>query len=81
MGKCEVNWISVKERLPEKYGRYLVMRDDSREWDYMGLDLIMYNPSCPDHPQLEGWLVFGDRIAYWAELPELPEKPKEGDAG
>ena len=58
-------WISVKDRLPEKHGHYLVVRDNG----YMSVD--MYSRS-------SHWGKDVCKITHW--MP-LPEPPKDGEVG
>lgn len=57
-----LEWISVEDRCPEKYGDYLVF-DDCRnlyvnEW----------------HCLLHKWQYDDGRITHWAQLPEPPKE-------
>ncbi|QFP93532.1 hypothetical protein [Edwardsiella phage vB_EtaM_ET-ABTNL-9] len=54
-------WISVEDRLPEKYGEYLTY--NGREYS-----IQKYNEN--------GWLNLYDAILilYWQNLPEIPEE-------
>ncbi len=81
----KLNWISVKDRLPEKNGQYLVVKV------YFGFKRIavvnfatnLYAIDKYDFhdAQRPGWYDMDDEAGYyewtgithWAELPELPE--------
>lgn len=62
-----VEWIPVKERMPEKSGDYLVFDDCG--------NLYVNEWHCP----LKKWQYYDSRITHWMPLPEppLPEPPKE----
>lgn len=53
-----MEWISVKDRLPDKDGRYLVVEDYSSKW--VGV-CSMRNGK------------FDTDISHWMELPHAPE--------
>lgn len=54
-----MEWISVKDRLPTKYGKYWVCRLKAKK----------------QHPRVwngSGWAYDAKEITHWAEYPELP---------
>ncbi len=54
-----VRWISVKEKYPEKDGRYLVWVPD---WNWLGISSLRSGK-------------FDDTLAtHWMPLPELPKE-------
>lgn len=53
-----MNWISVKDRLPEKDGRYLVVEDHHLNW--VGVSSMRGGK-------------FDMTIMHWMELPLSPE--------
>lgn len=56
---CEQSmWRSVEEELPEEDGEYLICTTDR------ALDTAFYEDG--------EWLVYGYTVAYWCELPSLP---------
>ena len=57
-------WISVKDRLPEEIGYYLVVIGNEM---LISIDIAEY---------CEGYWHKHDEVIYWQPLPELP---KEGD--
>lgn len=66
-----MNWIDIKERLPEKQGHYLCYCPTSFYKNYRGViaefyedNNTFYGESC-ESPLND--------VLYWAELPELPK--------
>ena len=53
------NWISVKEKNPDKYDDYLV-------YDDYGIIFIA-------HYNIQGWFSKNGNITYWQPLPEPPK--------
>lgn len=54
-----MEWISVKDRLPTKYGKYWVCRLKAKK----------------QHPRIwngSGWAYDAKEITHWAEYPEMP---------
>ena len=66
-------WINAKERLPEESGWYLVILDgghhitdlsySARHKAFNAFDCLSENTG-----------AMNDIVAYWAEIPELPEE-------
>jgi hypothetical protein len=54
-------WISVKDRLPDKDGRYLVVENHPTKW--VGVSTMRNG-------------VFDLPILYWQPLPEAPKEKK-----
>ena len=52
-------WISVKNRLPEKYDDYLT-------YDEYGITMIT-------HYNMQGWFSKNGNITHWMPLPEPPQ--------
>jgi hypothetical protein len=57
-------WISVKDRLPEKMGLYLIYKkpDPDRRVEYL-IDVRWYHPEAP----------FSEYTTHWMPLPEAPK--------
>lgn len=75
-----MEWISVKDRLPDDPFEVLVLLDNSiikitkyfpRGWEKMPRELITDNPRW-DIPQ--EW----KEVTHWMPLPKLPEKTSKG---
>ena len=78
-------WISVKDRLPEKGGKYLCVRSDS--WG-QHIDILEFAPNLHkldkydfagkkrpgwcDYDSEWGWTEFDD-VTHWMPLPEMPK--------
>ena len=58
------NWISTKDKLPEKYGIYLVITDFSHNDVY---DMAKFDE--------EGWHKASE-ILYWMPIPYHPDYPE-----
>jgi len=79
-------WISVKERLPERIDDYIVVVKLKYDWEReygVVVDVATFNPYC-ENPYIDGcWNTFNDwyegqeyiHVTHW--MP-LPEPPKEG---
>ena len=79
-----VEWISVKDRLPEKNGEYLIVY---RYFGYRSIKVCSFSTDLhrvDDYIFKEhrpGWYVCDSEVMYyertgvshWAELPEMPE--------
>lgn len=59
--KLESKWISVKDKMPEKNGRYLVLSESiiSR------IDTICYYE--------DGHFIVNGNVTHWIEIPAYPE--------
>ncbi len=62
-----MEWINVKDRLPQKTGDYLILEDGKK------CEVVMY--SITDYMKPE-WITgdftrFGE-VTHWMELPKLP---------
>lgn len=62
-------WISVKDRLPEKNGDYLIYNTDGIVWPYW------YDKEYKEWYDSSGYLT--ESVTHWMPLPEAP---KEGEA-
>lgn len=61
------NWISVKDRLPEKYQAVLIFAG--------GVNLASYNPESKSYRWDCDTYGFGaSEVTHWMTLPEPPEK-------
>lgn len=58
-------WISVKERMPEHSGEYLV---SSAELGAQFVDTSFY------FDDKQQWALFGEHLTHWMPFPEPPEK-------
>lgn len=57
-----MKWISAKEKLPDKDGRYLVVEDHCSRW--RGVSSFRHGK-------------FDLPVTHWFEIPELPEEGVE----
>ena len=79
-----MDWIKVKDRLPKKNGKYLVVY---KYFDYRSIDVVNFSTNLHkvdkyifDTEKRPGWYEPDDETGYfertsithWAELPELP---------
>ena len=77
-------WINVKDRLPEKEGRYLVLTSGifgikiamftmslKRHFDYMFEDGEPDRPGFYDWDSEDDWIE--DGVTHWMDLPALPK--------
>lgn len=91
--KCEllkeqedVQWINVKDKLPEKDGQYLVVYTF---FDYRGMGVVRFSHNLHeideyvfDTENRPGWYEPDDEVGYferttvthWAKLPEFPQE-------
>jgi Protein of unknown function (DUF551) len=71
-----MKWINVKERLPDKGKRVLVLRKDK---------MVMVCELCNEMGSCDDWHIMDtfcycptgyppEDITHWAELPNLPEE-------
>jgi len=61
-----MEWISVKERLPDKAEQYLVfLQWQSGYWE-PEIDIEYYT-------EKRGWEDWGDSVTHWMELPPHPK--------
>jgi len=61
--KVEIEWISVKERLPEDNTRVLITDCEFIELAYWDIDKKYWRTDFP---------IYYGEILYWAKLPEMP---------
>ena len=81
-----VNWISVKDKLPVKSGRYLVVK---HFFNYKRIEVMNYALNLSEIDEYDfgkknkpGWFDSDsecgyyevDGITFWAELPDFPEE-------
>ena len=64
-------WISVKDRLPEKYGRYLCWFGGNK--CVVGAEIETYLPDMHGFGSLERNEVYPN-ISHWMPLPEAPKE-------
>ena len=65
-------WISVKDRLPEKEGEYLAFgysASDAARWI-----VVMYDPRDECWYELSSDWDWTDDVTHWQELPEPPKE-------
>lgn len=68
-------WISVKDRMPETYGRYLVhVEDIAGHEPQESCEYIEYYWG---NGRFTGWEIF--RVTHWMPLPEPPESEEDVD--
>ncbi len=68
-------WISVKDRLPDKYGTYLIVRNGCVM--FANRDELLRRPIWnAETYQLS--IIPDSEVTHWMPLPELPEEAKEG---
>lgn len=63
------NWISVKERLPEKYGDYLITDGSDIIVDFYSNRSFGISPDGDGDPGTPGYFM---NITHWQPLPEPP---------
>lgn len=63
------SWISVEERLPERYTDVAIIERDGVHWWYK----VAYLGACDVWALNGGHRVLGD-VTHWMPLPELPEE-------
>ena len=71
----EMNWISVKDKLPP-YGQSVIVCRPYRE------DQLKVEQGCRD--LIDWWLVYGTRtkrVIHWMPLPEPPKEVYNHDQG
>ena len=84
-------WISVKDRLPEKEGKYLVYINDGRDFIGMAcfyLDLHKFNKYEFPNQHRPGWCQYdsewGDyevsNVTHWMPLPEPPKEDEREES-
>ena len=61
------NWISVKDRLPEKNGRYLVYENGE-------VYSAEYEKNRPDSEWTDDYEGYFMKVSHWMPLPEPPEE-------
>lgn len=74
-------WISVKDRLPEDDGKYMVWYKGELDICEFAAESQTFGYTCDDYDEMYSHLVYWDDgmdkdITHW--LP-LPEPPKDGD--
>lgn len=65
-----VEWISVKDRLPDNDIRVLVAVDSDKSDTKIDTDRMVYRQ----------WVRWGMSVTHWMPLPESPKKPKEEES-
>ena len=64
-------WISVKDRLPEENGDYLVYTREKY------IDIFYYDRDCTEW--IDDCAVVDGYVTHWATIPEPPEVKHEAD--
>ena len=64
-------WISVKDRLPEKEGRYLCWFGKNKY--LIGAEIETYVRDWEGFGNVESYTVF-ENITHWMPLPEMPKE-------
>ena len=77
---AEMKWISVKERLPEKEGSYIVRTKTgavttARFYDERTFSETHYLPK--EYTRKAAWSRNRD-VTHWMPLPEPPKEAKDG---
>jgi hypothetical protein len=67
-----MSWISVKDRLPDKFGTYIVFRKFDKEeypWykEYNEMDFEYYTKE-------RGWELFPEYVTHWMPAPQKPSE-------
>ncbi len=76
------DWISVKDRMPEYHGEYLVYIPNRPPFiSENGIDVINYNNPNDYNMINPGWVYYGmsphtlnDKVTHWMPLPPSPEE-------
>lgn len=73
-----MEWISVKDRLPEKDGWYFVFAPgywgNNRIYGLEGLACSNFKHNYKEHWGIERSGVWKDVITHWMPMPEAPQK-------
>jgi hypothetical protein len=69
-----MEWISVKDRLPEKTGYYLTVVDEIAASKTRGVIEIQDLYEGVDLHKMERILKFQDYVTHWMPLPEPPKE-------
>ena len=69
-GATVQEWVSVKDRLPEKYGKYLCRYVFNESAEYPHIEAISYYPKMT---RFQGEGSCGMRVTHWMPLPEPPK--------
>ena len=84
----KIKWVSCKDELPKKNGRYLVCIGSGKD---IAVRVDFYDPDGYTYGDLvvpKGFYTFDPRepyfwpspyVTYWADLPEPPEEEQDGD--
>lgn len=67
-----MEWISVKDRLPDKGQMVIVLDNDLRDFYKWNMEVALFDGLKKD----KFWVSSGDyrRFTHWMPLPEPPEK-------
>lgn len=84
-----VEWVNVKDRLPEEDGLYIVV---GKYFGFRTVDVLRFATNLHEFDEYDfpkerrpGWVVYDDETGYfertnithWAELPELPDDAEQ----
>ena len=70
-----VEWIDVKDRLPDKYGDYLTCDEKNN------FHVFFYHPAQQFPFGIEPWHPAYYMPTHWAHLPEPPTRRADNDKG
>lgn len=73
-------WISVKDRMPEQAGCYLVYRQHFYGWGIPGQITVCYWDGIDwfdDYVDAEGYELPEDSVSHWMPLPDPPKEVKQ----
>lgn len=74
-----VGWISIKEKLPEKTGRYLVLMSFEDPVICNEKKVRKNIPFVTNYRFPRGWMIetSDGKVTHWREIPDLPQEEEE----